>query len=71
MLPCFKKMNINAFVEAKLPTKQQIFARTGGKSVTPSGSYTGDDEAKIARCPTEQAENFVRVAESMKEDLPE
>lgn len=65
------KMHPNRFVHCEVPTKRQIFARTGGASVSPNGVYTGDESARMNRFPTESAEDFVRAAESMKEDLPE
>lgn len=77
MLPLIdEKMFPNRFTETKLPTKAQIFARTGQRAVSPAGSYTGDDAVKIHSTQTESAEEFARAAESFakespKEDLPE
>lgn len=65
------KMDVNAFVYCEVPTKREIFSRTGGAPVTPNGVYTGEESARMNRFPTESAEDLVRAAESMKEDLPE
>lgn len=69
-----EKMNINKFVDTQLPTKSQIFSRTGQHAVNPAGMYTGDNPYKPSMKPTEQAEAFVKEAEAFelpKEDLPE
>lgn len=58
------KMNINKFVDTQLPTKGQIFDRTGKRAVSPSGVYTYDELALIGRSLTEAAERFARRAES-------
>lgn len=78
MLPLFdEKMFPNRFVETQLPTKAQIFSRTGQRAVSPAGSYSGDDNVSRVKTPTESAEEFARSAESFskpeppKEDLPE
>lgn len=71
-----KDMNINKFVDVKLPTKRQIFARVGGFS---SGEmYSGDTSVRPGMKPTEQADAFVKAAEDYElpkqeqnEDLPE
>lgn len=60
------KLFVNRFIEVVLPTKSQIFSRTGGKAVTPNGVFTGDDPALINRSVTEQAETFAREAESFE-----
>lgn len=60
------KMFPNKFVETQLPTKGQIFDRTGKRAVSPAGVYTGDDPANIGRSNTESAEAFVRSAESFE-----
>lgn len=70
MIHCIPGMDINNFVEVQLPTKGQIFARTGQHAVSPSGSYTGDDPVIIGRTPTESANAFLKDVESFKEDLP-
>ena len=59
-----EKMNINKFVDVQLPSKAQIFSRTGQRAVSPSGMYTGDDSIKFGMKPTEQAAAFVDAAES-------
>lgn len=63
------EMNINKFVHSELPSKRQIFYRTGQRSVSPAGSYTGEDSVVIGATPTEQADRFAKNAESF--DLPE
>lgn len=70
----FDKMNINKFVDTQLPTKAQIFSRTGQHAVSPSGFYTHDEPYRPSMKPTEQAEAFAKEAEAFelpKEDLPE
>lgn len=69
-----EKMNINKFVDTQLPTKGQIFSRTGQRAVSPAGSYSGDEPVRFGMKPTEQAEAFTQQAESFvvpNEDLPE
>lgn len=77
MIPLVSKdMDINKFVDVKLPNKRQIFARVGGFS---SGEmYSGDTPIRPGMKPTEQADAFVNAAENyvppkeeQKEDLPE
>lgn len=65
------KMNINKFVDVQLPTKAQIFDRTGQRAVAPSGLYTLDDPALIGRSTTESAERFARMAESYERVTPD
>lgn len=71
------EMNINKFVDVKLPSKREIFARVGGFS---SGEmYSGDTPIKPGMKPTEQADALVTAAENYeppkdeipKADLPE
>lgn len=64
------KMNVNKFVYTKLPTKREIFARTGQVAVSPNGVYTQDESAELHRTTTESAEAFARAAEKYVEDLP-
>lgn len=75
MIPLVKdEMFTNKFVSTKLPTKKQIFARTGERAVNPAGSYSGDDPVKRPLTKTESAEAFARSAEAYEkpsEDLPE
>lgn len=59
-----KEMFPNKFVETQLPTKGQIFDRTGQRAVCPAGSYTGDESARFASCSTEGAEALARAAEA-------
>lgn len=68
------KMWPNKFEEVTLPTKRQIFARTGQRSVSPSGQYTKDDPARFGKTPTESANEFTNTAEAYerpKEDMLE
>lgn len=69
MIHCIPGMDINNFVEVQLPTKGQIFARTGQRAVSPSGSYTRDDPAVIGRTPTESADQFLKDVDAS--DFPE
>lgn len=58
------KMFPNKFIEVQLPTKSQIFARTGQRAVS-GGSYSGEDASvRFASTKTESAEAFARSAES-------
>lgn len=58
------KMHPNKFVEVELPTKSQIFSRTGQHAVNPGGSFSGDDPVKFRNTPTASAASFVKSAES-------
>lgn len=67
-------MFVNKFVDVALPTKKQIFGRTGQRAVQPSGSYTGDEEVHFADTPTsglarmcEDAESYSVPTEDTKE----
>lgn len=67
---------VNKFVETKLPTKAQIFSRTGQRSVNPAGAYTGDTGARIGMSPTQTAQALQDAYESAEskpapDDLPE
>ena len=65
MLPLLnEKFFTNRFVETQLPTKAQIFARTGQRAVNPAGMYTGDEGVRYSRSKTESASQFVSEAES-------
>lgn len=55
---------INKFVYVELPTKSQIFSRTGQRAVSPSGAYTKDESVNLGMSPTQEAESFARAAES-------
>lgn len=60
------KMFPNKFIEVQIPSKGQIFARTGQRAQC-GGSYTGEDgEARFASSKTQSAERFVRNAESFE-----
>lgn len=61
------KMWTNKFVFVQLPTKAQIFSRTGQRAVSPSGAYTGDDPARIGKTPTMSAAEFLKDAEAYEE----
>lgn len=68
-----KKMDVNHFVKVLVPSKGQIFARTGKTAVSPAGSFSGDDPARFGKTPTQSAMEFAKAAESFslpKEDLP-
>lgn len=58
------KMNINKFVDVQLPSKAQIFSRTGQRAVAPGGLYSAEIAVKFGMKPTEQAEAFASAAES-------
>lgn len=59
-----EKMWPNRFVKVTLPTKAQVFARTGQVAVSPSGSYSGDDSVRFGKTPTMSAEELMEAAES-------
>lgn len=59
----------NKFVLVTLPTKAQIFSRTGKVAVSPSGAYSGEQNARFGKTPTMSAEELLRAAEI--EDLPD
>lgn len=61
----------NKFVEVELPTKRQIFSRTGQHSVTPAGMYTDDEPCRFFSSKTESAEAFARTAEAYEAPAPE
>lgn len=61
------EMFVNKFVEVHLPTKKQIFARTGQHAVAPGGSYTGDDAVHFKDTPTSGLNRLVRDAESFED----
>lgn len=65
------KMFVNKFTDVKLPTKAQIFARTGQRAVTPNGVFTKDDPASFGKTPTESANEFVAAAESFEQPADE
>lgn len=68
-----KKMDVNHFVEVFVPSKGQIFARTGKVAVSPAGSYSGENVARFGKTPTQSAMEFARAADAYtppKEDLP-
>lgn len=58
------EMIINKFVEVHLPTKKQLFARTGQHAVAPGGSYTGDDVVHFKDSPTSGLNRLLRDAEA-------
>lgn len=57
-------MFINKFVYVEVPTKAQIFSRTGQRAVAPGGAYTKDDPANFGLSPTQEANQFAKDAES-------
>lgn len=58
------KMFTNKFTYTELPSKAQIFSRTGQRSVNPSGSYSGEESVKFGQSKTAQAAEFVQAAEN-------
>lgn len=55
----------NHFVDVELPTKKQIFARTGQVAVNPAGVYSGEDNAVcFSSTPTESADSFIKGIEA-------
>lgn len=63
-------MDINAFQQIVLPSKAQIFARTGRKAVKRT-DYTGDDSANFGALPTQTLEQVARTAEKYEPKQPE
>ena len=65
------KMFPNKFIEVHLPTKAQIFARTGQHAVS-GGSYSGEDNpVRFGSSKTESAEAFARAAEAFEPQVDE
>lgn len=58
------KLFINKFTYTQLPSKAQIFSRTGQRSVNPSGSYSGDVSVKFGQSKTAQVAEFIQAAEN-------
>lgn len=58
------KLFINKFTYTELPSKAQIFSRTGQRSVNPSGSYSGDESVKFGQSKTAQVAEFAQAAEN-------
>lgn len=65
------EMHINKFVDVALPTKAQIFARTGQRAVSPSGNYSGDDPVHFHPTKTESMENFATSVENLPSESSE
>lgn len=64
MYPLFKtEQDVNKFVLVQLPSKKEIFQRTGQVAVNPNGVYTGDQPVKYGQEIGERMENFVHNAE--------
>lgn len=62
------EMLVNKFVDVSLPTKSQIFARTGQHAVNPGGMYTGEeDSVHFKDTPTSACERGLRAIEKMPE----
>lgn len=57
-------MFINKFVYCDVPTKAQIFARTGQRAVSASGAYTQDKSYQFGKTPTQSATEFLRDVET-------
>lgn len=64
-------MFVNAFIHCEVPTKAQIFARTGQRAVAPNGLYTQDKAYQFGKTPTMSASEFVKDAESYEEPKSE
>lgn len=62
-LPTFE-MFPNRFVAVELPTKSQIFSRTGKTAVSPAGCFSGEDPCRFGMSTTEAADAFAQAAES-------
>lgn len=62
MLPLLNdEMNINKFINVVLPSKRQIFSRTGAYA---SGvSYSSDDSVIMNRSKTESAAAFAKAVD--------
>ena len=61
------EMFTNRFVDVQLPTKKQIFARTGQKAVNPSGLYSGEDAVQFRNTKTSGIARMVKSIEEMPE----
>lgn len=57
---------VNKFVPVQLPTKRQIFARTGQRAVAPGGSYTGDEAVHFKDSPTSGLNRLLNDAEAFE-----
>lgn len=60
------EMLVNKFVEVRLPSKKQLFARTGQHAVAPGGSYTGDDAVHFKDTPTSGLNRLLNDAEAFE-----
>lgn len=63
-------MDINRFEEVMLPSKAQIFSRTGKKTQV-AGSYTGDESARFSGTNIDALEKVARTAENYEQPKPE
>ena len=54
-----EKLKLNRFVDVNIPDNRSYFTRFG-KSVVPTGSYTGDDSAPM---PKNKVDTFVDMEE--------
>jgi len=61
------EMFVNKFVYVELPTKAQIFSRTGQKAVSPNGEFTKDEPAVFGKSNTQSMAEFAAAAEAYKE----
>ena len=59
-------LQINAFVYCEVPTKAQIFARTGQRAVSANGAYTQDKSYQFGKTPTQSATEFIKDVESFE-----
>lgn len=60
-------MFTNRFVDVALPTKREIFARTGQHAVNAGGLYSGEDAVHFKDTPTSAIERGLRSIENMPE----
>lgn len=65
------KMFVNRFVYCEVPSKREIFSRTGQVSVSPNGVFTGDEAPVISKTPTMSAQEFLNSAESFEKPKDE
>lgn len=59
-------MFVNKFVYVEVPTKAQIFARTGQRAVSAAGAYTQDKAYQFGKTPTQSANEFLNDVENFE-----
>lgn len=62
---------VNAFIHCEVPTKAQIFSRTGQRAVTPNGVFTQDKSYQFGKTNTQSAMEFVSDAEHFESSKDE